>query len=426
MRKIRFIKSLNFLEVFSLGVSLLLGSGIFVIPILAAKASGTLSIISWFIGAIFSTLVGLCLSELAVKIPRTGGPYAYAHKVFGNEIGFLSGWIFWIAYWMTTAAETIALSFYINAFLPQLGESSIIIAIICFLFISLINFFGAKLSGEVEDVLTLFKLLTLVIFIVNGLFVLNPTNFTLHNLSFKSLSAIGSSTFLILFAYTGFEIVTVPEGEIRNVKKTIRRAIFLSIGVTSIIYILIAIAIVGMTSDYNYTSLADLANSILGSKIGTLIALSGLITLLGTINAAVFGCARISAMMAKDKVFPEVFNHMNKYAVPDYSLAIQTTLTLLAILVLRDFEFVARLSIMLTLVVYLVSCLAAFKITSPLFERKHVINTRLTPIIASLLCIIIMLQLGIVYWVAFSSILALGYIIYLIERHRKIKRTSFF
>lgn len=94
MRRIRLIRGLSYFDSVMLGLGFLIGSGIFIMPLLMAKVAGTYSLVALLIAGIYSILTGMCFAEAAAKLPRAGGLYSYAHQAFGNFVGFISGWTF--------------------------------------------------------------------------------------------------------------------------------------------------------------------------------------------------------------------------------------------------------------------------------------------------------------------------------------------
>ncbi len=102
----RFSKDLGLRDSVLLGVGFIIGSGIFLFPIIMASMAGTYSLVSWVIGGVFTIVTGFCFAENASRIPKAGGLYSYAHQELGNTIGFLAGWSFWIGYWLTISTET--------------------------------------------------------------------------------------------------------------------------------------------------------------------------------------------------------------------------------------------------------------------------------------------------------------------------------
>ncbi|MCX6821766.1 MAG: APC family permease [Candidatus Aenigmarchaeota archaeon] len=428
MRKIRLIRGLGYLEAVMLGIGFIVGSGIFIMPLLAGREAGTLSLVSWVIGGIFSILTGLCFAELAAKVPEAGGPYAYVHHAFGNTAGFMTGWIFWVYYWVTIAGETLAIALYLEVLFPQLSHlMRVMISLIITVVLTIINIRGVKSGGKIEDVFTIGKMIPLIIFVILGLFFVKFSNFQPYVPEGKTIvSAIGSSTILILWAYLGVEIITVPEKEIKSAKKNIRKAIMVSILVTNSLYLLIAFVTLGVMSWTKYGPFSTLVDvsKIFMSSTGTIILLiGGLISIIGALNAVILASARIAMAISADNLFPSFLKHVNKkYKTPDYALILQTILAVIIIFAVPDFKLVASLSILLVLVTYLFSCFAVLRLIKKFKGEMFVLESKVIPIISIIACILFMTQISIFVWEMFVVFVIVGWVVYLFRRN-KIKPT---
>jgi len=421
MKRVRFIRGLGFLEALSLGVGFIVGSGIFIIPLLAAKEAGTVSLLSWLIGGIFSILTGLCFSELAARLPKAGGPYTYAHEAFGTFVGFIAGWIFWAAYLMMIAGETSAISLYLNSIFPNLTTIySLTASSIIMLILTYINYRGVKFGGKTEDILTVAKLISLVIFALFGFFFLKKTNFFPIVPAGKTfLPILTSSTILILWAYLGAEIITVPEEEIQKAKKTVPKAIMQSILITNILYMLIAFIVIGMGIG-DFKTISGLGKFYMGNIVGSVLILGGLISIIGALNAVILADCRVAVAMARDRLLPLHLEHLHKkYKTPDYALILQTMLALIAVFALKDFQVIAKLSVLLVLLAYLSSCLAVFKVIKNARGHFLLFESRVIPFLAMVSCIVLLISFPKSSWMEAALIVILGLIAYALKRGLK-------
>jgi len=395
MRRVRthFSKDLGLVDSILLGIGFIIGSGIFLFPIIMAAKAGTFSLVSWVIAGFYSILTGLCFAENAAKIPKAGGLYSYAHESFGNSVGFITGWTFWIGYWITIATEMIGIALYLKFFLPAFSDiSRTIIATIIGLILTFINYRGVKLGGKAEDVFTIGKLIPLLVFVLVGVFLINYQNYyPLLPLDTSLFPAIGSATIFALWAYLGVEIITVPEEEIKNAKRTVPRAIVIAIFTVMLIYVLVSAVALGLGRWETYLSsqspLADIfktaTDRYIGNAGGILLALGGLISIIGSLNAVILGSSRISFAMSRDNLFPKFFSHLHpKYRTPDYGMVIQIILAIALTYFLADFASLASLAVMFTLVPYLFSCLATIKLIKVARWKTHILHTRYTPFLA--------------------------------------------
>lgn len=432
MRKIRtkFAKDLGLTDSVLLGIGFIIGSGIFLFPIIMAGVAGTYSLVSWIIAGVYSILTGLCFAENAQKMPQVGGLYAYARESFGDSVGFLTGWAFWTGYWMTIATETIGASLYLRFFLPALSDfQRVLIATVLAVLFTILNYRGVKSGGKTEDAFTVGKLVPLIIFAIVGLLLINSKNYYPLLPSNASLfPAIGSATIFALWAYLGVEIITVPEEEIKDAKRTVPRAIIISVFTVMGIYLLVAAVALGLGRWENFVTsqspLADLFQAATGKYLGgvggILLAAGGLISILGSLNAVILGASRISYAMAKDRLFPGFFDHLNsKFKSPDRAMLVQFLLAIVLVYALRDFTTLASLTVLFTIIPYLFSCLATIKLISRTKWKTHVLHTRITPFLA------VIFSIALFYYIERTALL-LGavfmlavFVLYLVARSRR-------
>ena len=390
--RVHFSKDLGFLDAVGLGIGFIVGSGIYIMPILTAQAGG-ISLLAWVIGGIVSILTGLCFAECAIRIPKVGGLYAYAHQTLGDFWGFITGYTFWLGYVVTIAAEILAISWYISFFWEADLLYRIGIGCVLAFFFTLINYRGVNLGGKLEDFLTVGKLLPLLVFIAAAAFFFNPSKvFTAA--SNDSLSFIGV-IILTLWAYQGVEIITVPEEEIKHAKKTVPKAIIVSVITVMALYLLVAASVLTLNwlpFASSQAPLADLAKQTIGNTGAFILAIGGLLSILGSLNAVVLGSSRISYAMAKDNLFPKYFNHLHeKHNTPDHALWTHLAIAIVMSFLIQDFSKIAVLAVIFTLFPYLFSCIATLQIQKKKTHVHSLLNNNQTiPLLATLvtLCLL--------------------------------------
>src|SRR5687768_3596339 len=110
----------------ALVVGNMIGSGIFLLPASLAAEAGPVSMIGWAFTGAGAILLALVFANLARALPRTGGPYAYAKRAFGDFVGFQTAWGYWIAVWAGNAAIAVAFVGYLAVFWPAAGTDKLL------------------------------------------------------------------------------------------------------------------------------------------------------------------------------------------------------------------------------------------------------------------------------------------------------------
>src|SRR5829696_9196952 len=113
----------------ALVVGNMIGSGVFLLPSSLA-AYGGISIVAWLLTTAGAVLLALVFARLGRAYPRTGGPYAYSRKAFGDFVGFQTAWGYWIAAWAGNAAIAVAFVAYLTVFWDELATNNLLAAIV--------------------------------------------------------------------------------------------------------------------------------------------------------------------------------------------------------------------------------------------------------------------------------------------------------
>jgi basic amino acid/polyamine antiporter, APA family len=305
-------RSISLFQAIMYGIGLILGAGIYVIIGDVAGIAGNAMWISFIIAALIALLTGFSYAELSSIFPKSAAEYIFARNAFGSNfaasvIGCL------IIFVAIVSAATVAIGFsqYLhNIFLPEV--STVIIAIVLISVLSLVNFYGISESIWINTIFTFVELAGLIIIIVAGLWFGSPTDVNYYEIPFKNdvsshvaaLGAILSSAGLIFFAYFGFENIVNIADETKNPSRTIPKALLISIIVTTIIYILVAIstsALVGWKElSLSEAPLALAAEKALGNQGVVMLSLIAFFATSNTALMMLISASRIIYGMAKN------------------------------------------------------------------------------------------------------------------------------
>ena len=246
-------KSIGFSAAVSTVVGILIGSGVFFKPqaIYSATNGGPgLGLLAWLIGGLITIAAGLTAAEISASIIKPGGFMVYLEEIYGERIGFLTGWMQVILFVPAiVAALGIIFAQECVSLLGLNNELYIIaIAIGIIVFIVLLNSLGAKFGGAIQTVSTICKLLPLAVIIIFGLMKGNSSQSMMTPLvgeSVNIVSALSQVLIATLFAYDGWIFVGALAGEMKNPSKHLPIAIVGGISVVMAIYLLINVAYVG-------------------------------------------------------------------------------------------------------------------------------------------------------------------------------------
>jgi basic amino acid/polyamine antiporter, APA family len=318
----------------SLVIGNMIASGLFMLPATLAVYGGV-SLIGWLISGAGALCLALVFSWLSkIKPNATGGPYAYTRDGMGDFAGFLVAWGYWISVWCTNAAIAVAFVSYLTIFIPALSNNpflSVGTGLSAIWFLTWINTKGVKEAGVVQVITTILKLAPLLIITLGGLFYLNPDHFIPFNVSSESnLSVITSATTLTLFAFLGLESATIPSGNIKDPEKTIPRATIIGTLLTTAIYFLGTVAVMGLIPPselhLSQAPFADAAATIWGEGARYLVAGGAVISTFGALNGWILIQGQMPYAAARDKIFPKIFAKESKNGTPVTGIVISSVL----------------------------------------------------------------------------------------------------
>ncbi len=289
-------------------VNIIIGAGIFVIPAIVAENMGSTSIVAYLFCGILIALIMLCFAEAGSKVTDTGGGFAYVEAAFGKYPGFLVANI-------ALAGGVLADAAVANALIDILGSSFVIFKLewirvlffaVIFFGLAAINIIGIKQGIGLVKILTLVKLTPLLLLILFGFNDIKITNLIWD--SAPSIKQIGETSLILIFAFQGGDVGLIVGGEIKNPKKTVPKAIFISILTVLIIYILIQTVTQGVLGDqlanFKEAPLAETANVVFGPIGYTILFIGAALSMFGNLTGVILNNPRMLFALAKDKVIP--------------------------------------------------------------------------------------------------------------------------
>ena len=360
-------QKIGLLTTTSLVVGGVIGAGIFLLPSTLA-GYGSISILGWLFTATGALILAKIFSNFSkIIVNKSGGPYTYSKAGFGDFIGFLVAWGYWISCWISNAGLALAIVGALSVFFPTLNTDPILkvgVGLGMIWFFTWVNSRGIKATGKVQVVTTVLKLLPLVFVILVGIFFFDTANFPPFNLTVESdFATIPVVAALTLYAFLGIESATIPAENVENPEKTIPRATMLGTIIVVLVYILSTIVLFGILPvDVLAKSPAPFAEAgeIIGGKYaGYFVAAGAAISAIGCLNGWILMTAQLPMAVAKDNMFPKIFTRENKKGAPIFGIVIGSLLTTAVLLLnvseglVEQFTFIVNLTVLACLVPYL-------------------------------------------------------------------------
>lgn len=324
-------KTLGLSAALSTVVGMVIGSGVFFKPqaiYTATNGAPGLGIIAWIVGGIITITAGLTAAEVSAAIPRTGGMMVYIEEIYGQKLGFLTGWMQTVLFFPgTIAALAVIFAQQVAELLGYLPSDMMIVlpvAIGIILFIALLNTVGSSLGGTIQTIATIGKLVPLILIIIFG-FIKgngNPIIDPMVGQGKTVAGTLGQVLIATLFAYDGWINVGAIAGEMKNPGKDLPRAIVGGLSVVMAVYIVINIAYLWVAPASELASAtapaALVAQRIFGPVGGKLITIGILISVFGALNGYLLTGPRVPYTLAKQGTLPgsKTFAKLNKGNVP--------------------------------------------------------------------------------------------------------------
>jgi basic amino acid/polyamine antiporter, APA family len=391
------------LDAVGIGFGAIVGAGIFVVTGVAAGIAGPAFLLGLLIAAVAATCNALSSAQLAAEYPQAGGTYEYGYRVLGPWPGFAAGWMFLAGKIAAAGTVAIGLAGYVDALLP--GAHPRIIAVGAIVAFTGLNYFGIRRSSRANLAIVAVSLGALLLFVIAG-----ATAFRAENLRpFAPGGWRGTmeAAALLFFAYTGYARIATLAEEIREPRRTIPRAVIITIGGAVLLYVGVAVVAVGAVGAQRLAeTAAPLQVAALAFPLpwlATAVSVGGVTAMLGVILSQLLGLSRMTFAMARRGDLPRFLERVHpRRGVPDRAvLAIGAIAAVVAGTgTLRGVASAAAFTI---LVYYAIANVAALRM-----PREAKLYPDAVPAFGLLSCTILALSLATPVIVTGSTVLAAG------------------
>jgi basic amino acid/polyamine antiporter, APA family len=440
----------------ALGIGAIIGAGLFSITgMAAANHAGPAITISFVVAGLGCLFAGLCYAEFASMIPVAGSAYTYSYATMGEFVAWIIGWDLVLEYAVGAATVGISWSRYLIKFLegfnihlpheltvgPWDGGIINIPAVFIIVLMSLLLIKGTRESATVNAIIVTLKVTVVLVFIILGWRYINNSNYTPYipdntgKFGDFGFSGIIRAAAIVFFAYIGFDAVSTAAQEAKNPKRDMPIGILGSLAICTILYILFAHVMTGVTS---YTSFAGkdgiapvaVAIEHMGSTtnaagviqpdypwLNRAIVVAILAGYSSVILVMLMGQSRVFFSMSKDGLLPKIFSTVHpKFQTPAKS----NTMFMVFVSIFAAFvpaRVVGEMTSIGTLFAFILVCIGVWVMREKMPELPRAFKTPLVPLVPILgiaVCLFMMVFLPMDTWIRLIVWMLIGLDIYLV------------
>lgn len=482
-------RSLTALNLTTLGIGAIIGAGIFVLSgQAAAQYAGPGIVLSFIVSGLACGFAGLCYAEFASMIPIAGSAYTYSYATLGEFLAWIIGWDLILEYLFAASTVAVGWSGYVVSFLkdlhiiippqftgavgtvlvnvPEMGwkplndafaqtllssgiDVSSLAHVTCVLnlpamfivaLLSTLLVIGIRESANFNNIMVITKVSVIIVFIAIGFMFVKSGNwhpFIPENqgtFGKFGISGILRGAGVIFFAYIGFDAVSTAAQEARNPQKDMPIGILGSLGISTILYILVALVLTGVVS-YTTLNVPDpvaVGVDAMGKGmfwLRPIVKIAAIAGLSSVILVMLMGQPRIFFTMSKDGLLPPVFSKVHPKFKTPYISTIVTGIVAMIIAGILPISILGELVSIGTLLAFIIVCLSVMVLrkTRPDIERPFRTPwVPVIPILGALICFVQMAALPLDTWLRLFIWMAIGFAIYFFYgvKHSKVRKNQ--
>lgn len=440
-------RTMGTISLTAFGVAAIIGAGIFVLTgQAAATKAGPAIVLSFVAAGIVSGLAALCYAELASSVPISGSAYTYSYAVLGELLAWIIGWDLVLEYGVGAATVGVGWGGYFKDFLKSTFGWTLPTAITASPFdnpagiINLPGFFilllvtclliiGTAESTRVNNVIVAIKLAVVGLFIVVGATHVHTANW--HNFFPFGFKGVFTGASLIFFAYIGFDQISTAAEEVRDPQRTMPRGILLSLGICTVLYILVAGILTGMLPYTKLNNPSPVSHAMLQIGLNwaaTIISLGAICGLTTVLLVLIFGQSRVFFSMARDGLLPSVFSQVHpRFRTPYLATVIVGSLVAL-LAAFTPISVLAEMTNIGTLAAFILVAIAVWRLryTQPDMQRGfRVPFVQVVSPLAVITALVLIANLAPITLLRFVVWLAIGFVVYFLysRRHSNLENT---
>jgi len=439
----------------ALGIGAIIGAGLFSITgMAAANHAGPAITISFVVAGLGCLFAGLCYAEFASMIPVAGSAYTYSYATMGEFIAWIIGWDLVLEYAVGAATVGISWSRYLVRFLdgfgvqlpveltagPWSGGIINLPAVFIIVLMSLLLIKGTKESAFVNGIIVTVKIAVVLTFIILGWHYINNDNYNPYipdntgRFGDFGFSGIIRAAAIVFFAYIGFDAVSTAAQEAKNPKRDMPIGILGSLAICTILYILFAHVMTGVTSYTTFAGQDGIAPvSVAIDHMGTVdasgkpvpdypwlnraIVVAILFGYASVILVMLMGQTRVFFSMSKDGLIPKIFSSVNPKTQTPAKSNLLFMLFVSAFAAFIPADVVGEMTSIGTLFAFILVCIGVWVMRNKMPDLPRAFKTPMVPLVPILgiaTCLFMMVFLPMDTWIRLLVWMLIGLDIYLV------------
>lgn len=418
------VRQLSVAGIWLLAINGTIGAGIFGAPGAVAAATGIHSPLVFLLCGVLMAPIVLSFAEVASAFRGTGGPVLYAQQAFGAFAGFQTGWAFWVARVLASAANVNLLVATLGWFAPAVAGAPLRLTLLLVVTGALtwVNLVGTRHAMRSLGALTLLKFLPLLAVGLYGLVRIDAAAFPFGSTPWPSLADTGSAVMLAIYAFVGWESALVPAGESRDPARDMPRALLWALATATLLYVLIqtvSVAVLPDLASQKGRPLVAVGEALFGPAGAALLTIGIVVSVGGNVASATMTTPRITYAMARNGTLPRLFGVVHAgWKTPSVSIAIYG-LAVFALAAISTFVELAVGSVLVRLLIYLAVILALPRIRRRVPAgpgRLRLPGGLLIPVVAGAVCAALVVQVDVATALSAGGLLLVGTVLFLLAR----------
>lgn len=347
-------RDLGLVSTTTISIGAMVGSGIFVLPGLAAAKAGPAVILAYFLAGVVVLPAAISKAEMATAMPEAGGTYLYIDRAMGPLPGTIAGIGAWFSLVFKSAFALVGLGAYLLLLVEVPPGLLTVVGLGIALLLVAVNVVGVKQTGRLQATIVSVVLLSLVGFVADGSTYVDGDLY--HPFFSHGGGGLLAATGFVFVSYAGVTKIASVAEEVENPGRTIPRAILGSVVLMMFLYTLTVFVIVGVTPPdslhHNLTPMAAAAVQFAGETARLAVAGIAVLALTSMANAGILSSSRYPLAMSRDSLAPQRFSRINgRFKTPVAAIAF-TGVVLLVLIAFVPVNELAKLASAFQIVVF--------------------------------------------------------------------------